>query len=329
MGMGARYWRSIALGAALTILGLPLPASGASSADVESVDFLTPSLGYALVGRGPTAATPRVYRTGDGGGHWLAVGGGLPAGQYPHPGNDIAFASQVAGIALLSRGAAACQAAWAVYRTADGGRFWQAKGGFSGQDGPLAVAWPPQGVPWILNGSCAGGYATLYRSSGQEWVRVRQFTLPQADAKAFLSPSAVSLQRHGTRQAFLAVAYYQVQSTQRSLILGYRTTDGGATWHPVSVGNRGLEGTVGAIAFYTASEGLSVVRTRTGGALYVTRDGGAHWQPVAGVPVPGSVYAASIQWVNANVADVLLGQDLWRTPDGGATWHVSTRNWPL
>lgn len=320
----------IALVTASMVLGLTLPSAAAPlpAAVVESVDFVTPSVGYAVVARG-AGAVPRLYRTLDAGGHWVAAGT-LPSGKYPYLSADIGFSTSESGIALMSLGVGACQAGWGVYRSSSGGRAWQAAGRIIGSDGPVAVAAVPGGDPWMLNGSCAGAYAILYRGSGKAWRELREFALPATETKAFISPSAASLQRMGTARALAVLAYYPGQPKgYPPLIVGYSTRDVGSSWQPVTIENHGLGGTVSAIAFYSASEGLAVVRSSSGrSTLYVTRDRGGRWLPVQAVPIPESVYQTSIEWLSAKVADILVGRQIWRSVDGGSTWRVITSRWP-
>ena len=329
-----RRWPLVLL-AALPVLGQAPAASSAArpTTYIEAVDFVTPRIGYAVIARGTagSGSPPVLYRTVDAGGHWAEVPGGLPShARYPFLAADIGFSTTASGVALMSMGVGACQAGWDVYRTGDGGRTWRAAGEIIGSDGPAVVAAVQDGVPWMLNGSCAGGYATLFRGFAKEWPEAHQFALSAAAAKAYISPSAVSLQRYGARRALVVVAYYpELGKSRAPLLLGYATASGGASWQPVALGARGLAGTVSAVAFYSPAEGLAVTRSRGGRqALYSTRDGGARWLPVHGVPIPPSDYGASIQWVNAKVADLLLGRSLWRTTDGGRTWHVLTSRWP-
>ena len=238
------------------------------------------------------------------------------------------------GMALMSIGAGACQEGWQAYRTADGGRTWQVAGEILGEDGPIALAVAPKVTPWFLNGSCAGPYATLLRYSGKQWLLVHELTLPAAAAKRYFNPSAVSLQRNGAKGALVVVAYYPVQGdTHPPLLQGYRTADGGATWQLLTFGNQGLAATVSAITFYNTREGLAATRSAGGRlTLHVTHDGGRHWLPVQ-VSIPERDYQLSIQWrtlqwLNAKVADVLVGETLWRTTNGGTTWRAITSKWP-
>jgi len=328
--LGRSSWIALATAAMGLALAVPGSAAAPRAANVESLDFVTPSIGYAVLASGYTGTAVRLYRTADGGGHWAMVAGHLPEGHYPYESASVAFATATSGIALMSLGAGACQAEWDVFRTANGGRTWQAAGRIVGSDGPVALAAGAQGVPWMLNGSCAGPYATLFRGFGRTWPELHSFALPAAQAKAYFSPSAVSLQRFDATRAFLAVAYYPAAPKARAaLIVGYRTADGGAAWQPVGIGGPGRLGAVSALAFYSPSEGLAVVRSDAGVAsLELTRDGGRHWLPLRAVSMPPSAYPTSIAWLSAKVAYVLVGQVIWRTADGGRTWHIITSRWP-
>lgn len=321
------------------LLGLALPAAPSAAAlpqaNVESVDFVTPQIGFAVIASGAAAQpAPKLYETVDAGRNWAPVAGGLPTqSANPYMGATVAFATRSDGIALMFAGAGACQAGWDAYRTANGGRTWRPAGKILGSDGPIAAAAAAGASPWLLNGSCAGPYAQLYRNSGTTWPQARMFQLSAAAAKTHFSPSAVSLQRYDGRRAFLAIAYYPGQPGPGTpLITGFGTASGGAAWQAVAIGSRALRGTVRAVGFYSAALGLAAVATQNGStSLQLTRDHGATWLPVQGVRIPNAgyiPYVRSIQWLSPQVADVVVGQTLWRTADGGGTWRAITRVWP-
>ncbi len=330
--MQRRRFAPVAFAGAAMLLALVVRGAAAApqAARVESLDFVTPSVGYAVLASDSASAAPRLVRTVDGGGRWTAVAGGLPKGRYPYEGALVDFATPSRGVALMSLGAGACQEEWDVFRTADGGRSWRAAGRIVGSDGPVALGAQAGGAPWMLNGSCAGPNATLFRGFAKTWPVLRAFALPPAEAKGYFSPSAVSLQRYGAARAFLAVAFYPAAPAgHAALIVGYRTADAGASWQSVGVGGPGRLGVVQALSFYSPSLGIAVMRSREGvDALARTIDGGRQWLLVRSVPLPESVYTVSAAWLNAKVAYVLAGQVVWRTKDGGSTWRVITSRWP-
>ncbi len=75
-----RRWLPACL-AALAVLPLAATSSAAPQPRtyVETVDFVTLRIGYAVIARnGQGLAAPRLYRTLDAGAQWAAVPGGLP-----------------------------------------------------------------------------------------------------------------------------------------------------------------------------------------------------------------------------------------------------------
>ena len=84
-----------------------------------------------------------------------------------------------------------------------------------------------------------------------------------------------------------------------------------------------------SVGFYSAALGLAVAASQSGQfSLHLTRDHGTSWLPVQGVRIPNGAYVRSIQWLSPQVADVVVGQTLWRTSDGGGTWRAITQAWP-
>jgi photosystem II stability/assembly factor-like uncharacterized protein len=73
-----------------------------------------------------------------------------------------------------------------------------------------------------------------------------------------------------------------------------------------------------------ASARVAVVSRGSGGALVRTTDAGRHWRPVAGTARFGEVSWLAFTTRRAGAALVQMSprkSELWRTTDGGVTWH--------
>jgi photosystem II stability/assembly factor-like uncharacterized protein len=133
-----------------------------------------------------------------------------------------------------------------------------------------------------------------------------------------------------------------VPSQPRTFYMGvasggvFRTTDGGATWEPISDGKIPL-GSVGSIAVAETDPNIIYVGTgsdgvrsnvSTGRGVYKTTDGGRTWS-FAGLYHAGQIGAVRIHPSDPNTVWVAAYGDLFKpnrergvfkTTDGGATW---------
>lgn len=321
--------RTLAIGAfALAAAGLAVgvsPAIASSrAATVTAVTFLSPSIGWVkLTPQGQRGGT--LYRTTDGGARWSAVNVGLEATAF-------AFQNRAVGEALVFAGAGACQAQFTVVRTTDGGQTWHYPAAVRGEDGPIALTLA-SGRGLLLNGSCAGPYAKMQgaQAGHSAWQVRHEFSLSHGQALRYFSPTAVSLLFHG-KSGFAALAYFPVKASSPPLLVGYASDNGGRTWSPVAIGNRGLGRPVYALSFTNARDGLAAVTQAKSSALtiYRTDDGGAHWY--RSVTVRGATGAqldlvtprdgyAGVNTASGPRASYLL----LKTTDGGRRWRATTR----
>jgi photosystem II stability/assembly factor-like uncharacterized protein len=134
-----------------------------------------------------------------------------------------------------------------------------------------------------------------------------------------------------------------VPSQPRTFYMGvasgglFRTTDGGATWTPISDGKIPL-GSMGSIAVADSDPNIIYVGTgsdgvrsnvSTGRGVYKTTDGGETWQFV-GLYNAGQIGAVRIHPTNPNIVWVSAMGDafkpnaergIFKTDDGGKTWR--------
>lgn len=183
------------------------------------------------------------------------------------------------------------------------------------------------------------GNGVLLRTTdgGQSWNPVTP-SLPSGAGMAV----ATAL---GPDTAWEAVATTGKSSTYITI---YRTTNGGVQWNSATMTTKlpkALGGQIPqSITFLNSSNGwmtTRVVNTSTGatlpGALYHTSDGGQTWKLVATTVAAGTigfqstffvspaigftVASKQAQGVNAGVPN-LATSELYRTTDGGSTWHL-------
>lgn len=305
--------------------GIVLASAAATAAPrpavVTSLDFIAPTVGWIrLAPQYGTAGT--LYRTIDAGRQWTVADPSIEA-------SLVAFANPRLGTALVDQGVGACQLQFTAVTTHGGGTMWQMPQTVDASDGPNAVAFA--GVtPELLNGSCAGPYATLMAGGGgKTWRSVHTFALSKAQEKRYASPAAVSLLYHGAT-GFAAVAYAPMSSSVPPLVLGYRTTDLGRTWQTTPLGIRGLPAQIRALSFTNAQDGLAaaVGRNGVGISLYATSNGGRSWQRTGVFPHGVS---ALLDLVTARVGYAAVesqgnaGSTLVVTRDGGLHWSTVTQ----
>ena len=298
--------------------------------NMQGVDFLTPSSGFEILSLVTHPPAPRLYRTSDGGKHWIALPLQIHA-QPPVSGDmalptAVSFASARRGALLVTGSPGACQNGFAVDTTTNGGQTWQTAGWFLGADGPTALAAAAGGPAWVINGGCAGTTLTLYAAASGRMAPLHRFVLPAAKLGAAGVVTAVSLQRLPSGEAIVVAAYGGGASAP--VLQGYASSDHGATWRSFAVGGAQLKGQVSALGFDGTGKGLALVGTAGGaGTLYRTSDGGKDWSVVAG----GSFAAHGVQsitWANSRVVYVLSGNRLWQSSNAGASWQQITQHWP-
>jgi len=317
---------ALGLGLALALVLLVPTGSAVGAplvgANIPSADFLSASSGFELVNLVTYPPLAKLYLTTDGAANWRRVPLNLKA-QPPVSGQDalpaaVSFASPTRGAVLVGGSPGACQWGFALDTTVDGGRTWRAAGVMVGSDGPTALAAAVDGPAWVLNGSCAGDYATLYRQSGQSLVKLHVFAPAPKQAKLYFADTAVAVERLPHGAALVEVAYSGPKA--KPLLQGYQTTDGGARWAAFAIGSAGLVGTVRALAMQGTALGLAETVTSSGhGALYRTTDGGRHWTAVSAESFAADG-VSQLEWAGPTVAYALVQSVLWRSTDAGATW---------
>lgn len=194
----------------------------------QSAAFISTALGWAHARNCQTAGRQEecryaIFATADGGSHWQRQAD-LPDGRRMRPGK-IEFADASHGWLYPTALAARCTiaaCAGPLYRTRDGGQTWAEFSASPGGPGiPLSVSFAGTDRGWMLisAGDPDGvGGVGVTADGGETWVR----HLPEG-MRDIQMLSAVSGE----------IAWVVASAPGRPGVL-MRTTDGGATWSPVS-----------------------------------------------------------------------------------------------
>jgi photosystem II stability/assembly factor-like uncharacterized protein len=100
----------------------------------------------------------------------------------------------------------------------------------------------------------------------------------------------------------------------------YRTEDGGQSWR--QVGEKRPELAFSAVHFFNRRQGLLAgmrIQPRQS-VLFESTDGGRSWQD-ASAKVSGTGLSGAITFINRRVGFIAGFNSLWRTSDGGGSWH--------
>jgi photosystem II stability/assembly factor-like uncharacterized protein len=243
-----------------------------TSADLIDVSFPTEAVGYAL------DRDAGLFRTGNGGGVWKALG----TGSVRRPRAVLAPDANTV-LVVGPRG---------MRRSTDAGETFEPVAQRSVRNAELAgVSATPSGVLF------AWGPKVVLRSSdrGRTWSAVstpgaRARIRPRIAQVAFSSATAGLLRGAGG--------------------LVWRTIDAGRTWTPLpAVGTTRIAG-MAAVSARTAYLVSTAFGARTGGFLLRTDDGGATWQPQFVVDAPirpsGLAVAEGVDYLLAGDASLLF-----------------------
>jgi photosystem II stability/assembly factor-like uncharacterized protein len=247
-----------------------------NSAGPAQLDFIDALHGWLLVGYGAAASNEGVglYRTSDGGQHWLRIEQTLGLG-HDAPGS-LPFGCGKAGLSFVSLTtgwvSGSCEAGGAFLAiTHDGGLTWQSQV-LPGTEGVLYQT-PSTTVPIFF--SARAGYLVFFQGStgrsvlytttdgGQSWA---PHSLPQPPGG--LTPTVY----------FQSLDNGWIISQDGSLV--YQTTDRGLHWTTYRSTPALKE--VGSVDFIDSQRGFAeAISSNSQSVLLQTTDGGRTWQQIA------------------------------------------------
>lgn len=308
-------------------------AAGSSTPwQLGPMNFISPSTGWVAVKNITPSGkwvAEALFVTKNGGHNWTRLVEWNQQSPMPIPSNSaigsrippisqLNFQNSKVGTAVISLGAGACQAGYGVLTTNDGGSHWvlQTHSVLMGQDGPLGLVSLTAGTSWLANGSCAGAYTTLYKSSdgGQRWSQTASLKTTN------LSPSAISFRFTTPTQGYVVNGANGYQAVPPTLTLD-TTNDGGQQWTASSITAKGLPSIITGLSFVSPEEGWAVANALNHSAhVYRLHDG--TWSAL-NTP-DASSQPPTLDLVNNKVAYLNQPQGavdvLWKTVDGGAHW---------
>jgi len=195
-----------------------------------------------------------------------------------------------------------------VYRSADGGRTWEAAG-LAGQ-AVRALAMASGSPDTLVAGTLDGVYRT--RDAGGSWQRIS----PVGDAE-LRNIDSIALDPANPDVIYAGTFH-----------LPWKTADGGRTWHSIHSG------------MIDDSDVMSILvdRTQPGrvfasacSGIYRSDNGGELWQKVQGIPYASRRTLEILQ--DAKHPEIVFAattEGLWKSPDAGSTWsRLTSEDWEI
>ena len=314
----------------------PLPVS--RPGDDVFYDFITPSMGWALV------ASPKqfsVFRTVDGAKHWLEQltdSQGVPAGITAN--SVVKFFDKSNGVIVLPN------VSDVVYRTIDGGAHWQLVV-LPGATGAVASFSDPTHGWVLVPASFTDHTINLYGTTdgGSTWQRLpdppADVCMPEPVSCTQLTFVSALIQQvpapDGLGRAFARRVAITFRGTSEGWIGGranprphvYSSSDGGRSWnrHDLPTPAYGLAS--GAFASVHLLPGTGVVASLDGGNgpdyPLTSFDGGGSWSFVSSPPTYGPAVVGFISFQDDLNWWVTDGSILFKSSDAGLTWSLSTQ----
>jgi photosystem II stability/assembly factor-like uncharacterized protein len=302
----------------------------ARAAGVRGAFFLDGSHGWVVASSGDVAAgavTLGAFRTADGGRTWTSarVAGASAANADAYGGPAwVRFVDPSHGWILVKDVSSSNFSFGRLYRTTDGGRTW------AGSEAPLGdpITFIDRQTGWTAGGP-AGDRLFVTRDAGRTWKR--QTLPPPPDAAS--GHIAYTLPVKAGDEVVLSVT---AAAGDRATVGWYRSRDAGRTWrlanHVATADQLGSD--VGVPVAATGSDSwVSVLPSSR--RLVRVRDDGATLAVQAPPTTPAGV--EELQFASATAGWALAasgtcppggpcapGRVLFRTNDGGSTWHEVT-----
>ncbi|MGE3577885.1 MAG: WD40/YVTN/BNR-like repeat-containing protein, partial [Vicinamibacterales bacterium] len=286
-----------------------------------------------------TDANAGVHRSVDGGLTWAAVNAGMTAREGPSRDGIPAFcltidpnAPDIVWVGM--------QNSQGIYRSADGGNTWEKRTTGITETQGLTI----RGLT-VQPGNSSVVYAAGEISSiawagqelwGREFDRVQGVVYRSTDSG--LTWSAIwrgdNLARyvlvHPSRPEviYVSTGLFDREAANSQPDIGaaggvgvVKSTDGGATWTPMTAGMSNLY--VGTLVMHPQNPDVLLAGTgnnayREGGGLYRSDDGGESWQHLAGQQITSVEFAAA----DPGTAYAAGNGEFFVSTDGGITWQA-------
>jgi photosystem II stability/assembly factor-like uncharacterized protein len=306
----------------LPLRNMRIPGAGPNCSGEPAISFANPVDGWMSVGAlGQGHGRPEVWRTTDGGRHWIAAPLAPPPGGWgPWADNFLNSSSTPLGSRTVSEVgpprvvASGLDAAvlvpvmigssrLVIERSADGGRTWHIASsvstGLPSGNGRPAPTWfdPIDASHWVIS---APGELIETADAGASWTTM---TTP------------VSLP--GAPISFRSLSQGFVQGT--GLAVALATADGGQTWtaekSPPWAGTDPDAVGPAITTIQIVSRRLAVAAGAAG--LETSSDGGRRWIRRLAVPAP----VRQVDFVTGKAGFAVSDGELLRTKDGGVTWN--------
>jgi photosystem II stability/assembly factor-like uncharacterized protein len=298
---GAGVWALLPGAPTSTPIGPDVPAAFRTMSGPYSAtyDFITPSLGWALVVDYTTLSTRFfVFKTTDRATHWQKQYVGQAEGDVTH----LHFFDARNG--FLYAGLA--------YRSTDGGDHWQ-RVGVPGRDVSVTFASPTRGWAEVFDLEPSPRlYSTV--DGGQTWTQVGA----APPSSELLQPVAEGGQTSGFRasgEGWLGAIHQPAPTV-------FVTADGGATWQTIllyaTFGIDYYDAMVSLIPDTAVVAFLSDDSGRPLGAS-ISSDGGASWTGLAFPPV-GGVSSGELTFVDGDHWWLFDSGSVYTTDDAGRSW---------
>jgi len=262
-------------------------------------DFITPSLGWALVVDYNTRSTRFfLFKTTDGAAHWQKQYVGQAEGDVLH----LHFFDAHNG--FLSAGLA--------YRSTDGGDHWQ-RVGFPGRDASVTFASPTIGWAEVFDTErSARLYVTV--DAGQTWTQVGAAP-PSSEELQPVAEGGQTSRFRESGEGWLGAVHQGAPTVSV-------TANGGASWRTIELfptfGADYYDATVRLIPGTAVVAFLSDQTGRPLGAS-MSSDGGASWTGLAFPPV-GGVSPGELTFVDGDHWWLFDSGSVYTTDDGGRSW---------
>ncbi|HZU12131.1 MAG TPA: hypothetical protein VFB58_04765 [Chloroflexota bacterium] len=322
------------------------------AANLLRLHMETPAVGWAM-------STTGLLRTTDGSLHWRVVT--PPALGRPLRRSPYALVTDFLGVqrawvgidnAVVSAvvGRSKAPTTLRLFRTDDGGRYWQALpllrlGTFYYADAPQFVS-PDVGWLEIVRNVGAGSvWFDLYwtHDGGIHWQRVLHVGSPHSSPGLLgcdLCSAGLTFSSH--MSGWFTGCWCGIGTGSSFL---YVSRNAGRTWRPLSLPapSHIRLGTIGTLppTLFDRDNGIlpAVVyqrittpgRERAFFDAYVTHDGGRHWTPTTPVPISYPRAGPEIlhSFPNTRFGFFVIGKQLYRTRDGGKHWQAIPESIPL